>query len=637
MPKLCIDQLQSVVGAWERSDVSMPSRDCPIDFFTLGTCGSCTAIYFFFRCDTDRTASCLRKNHRKEMFVCGCGFVARALASQHGDLGSIPGGFPPEFLHVVILPNDAACRRAFSRYFRFTRPCIPAPLHPRVSLHVMSGEGEHLRENEGRAIGDKRRPDFGKLMSLPAFQCSVCGEMQCHGGTKIESLWIVIDVSSTSRSLETGYVAERSRTGEETAETTENRNQYGRTRSRSQIFANASPMVRQFATSLSDIRQCTEPTKQRITLLISPSSGSYLGNNAVVGRDKGASVVQWLDYLPSTYSKRVRFPAGSRLDFHMWKLCRMMPLVGEFSQGSPVSWLFHSDPAPYSPQSPSSVLKTSLLRGAQISSFAHSLTYALAGSISFDAKIATLAHRRRDIYRQEIFARTLKSPAVVAGPHPCLAHAWCELRVVLASQSYTGKNDLTFISIVGANSNTGEPEGRQAVFRFPTSHESPKSLLGPRASNCLRPTQSSMEPTCNQMVACPHPPPPPPRTIYRSAEAFPGAICITAPQFDIYRYEVVPRRRPLYRGGGEVSARAVGQGCTGKGGGREGVPCAASLLHNTCAVTSFYPRSMWALRRIEAGDGRVRRGRIDRRRGAPLDVAGGPGPSADSRLSAAAG
>ncbi|KAJ8872911.1 hypothetical protein PR048_026527 [Dryococelus australis] len=44
-----------------------------------------------------------------------------------------------------------------------------------------------------------------------------------------------------------------------------------------------------------------------------------------------------------------------------------MPLVSGFSRGSPVPPPFHSGAAPYPPQSPSSALKTSLLRAAQIS------------------------------------------------------------------------------------------------------------------------------------------------------------------------------------------------------------------------------------------------------------------------------
>ncbi|KAJ8895517.1 hypothetical protein PR048_000853 [Dryococelus australis] len=51
----------------------------------------------------------------------------------------------------------------------------------------------------------------------------------------------------------------------------------------------------------------------------------------------GASVVQWLDYSPPTTTNRVRFPAGSPSDFHMWESCRTITLVGGFSRRAPIS------------------------------------------------------------------------------------------------------------------------------------------------------------------------------------------------------------------------------------------------------------------------------------------------------------
>ncbi|KAJ8872717.1 hypothetical protein PR048_026331 [Dryococelus australis] len=48
--------------------------------------------------------------------------------------------------------GDAACWRVFSGYSRFPRPCIPAPLHPRVSFHVMSGDYGHLRVPAGKPV-----------------------------------------------------------------------------------------------------------------------------------------------------------------------------------------------------------------------------------------------------------------------------------------------------------------------------------------------------------------------------------------------------------------------------------------------------------------------------------------------------
>ncbi|KAJ8873585.1 hypothetical protein PR048_024403 [Dryococelus australis] len=64
---------------------------------------------------------------------------------------------------------------------------------------------------------------------------------------------------------------------------------------------------------------------------------------------------------PPTKANRVQSPAGSP-DFRKWESRWTIPLVGGFSRGSP---------APYSLQSPSSALKTSLLRAAQISSLTH--------------------------------------------------------------------------------------------------------------------------------------------------------------------------------------------------------------------------------------------------------------------------
>ncbi|KAJ8871697.1 hypothetical protein PR048_028024 [Dryococelus australis] len=63
-------------------------------------------------------------------------------------------------------------------------------------------------------------------------------------------------------------------------------------------------------------------------------------------------------------ANRVQSSAGSP-DFRMWDSCQTMPFVGGFSRGSPVSPPFHSGDAPYSPQSPSSALKTSLLRAGR--------------------------------------------------------------------------------------------------------------------------------------------------------------------------------------------------------------------------------------------------------------------------------
>ncbi|KAJ8897405.1 hypothetical protein PR048_002751 [Dryococelus australis] len=64
------------------------------------------------------------------------------IARNHEDPGSIPGGFAPGFSRVGFVLDDTVCRGGggSSGFTRFLRPCIPAPLCPRVSFHVMSGD-----------------------------------------------------------------------------------------------------------------------------------------------------------------------------------------------------------------------------------------------------------------------------------------------------------------------------------------------------------------------------------------------------------------------------------------------------------------------------------------------------------------
>ncbi|KAJ8878119.1 hypothetical protein PR048_022586 [Dryococelus australis] len=86
----------------------------------------------------------------------------------------------------------------------------------------------------------------------------------------------------------------------------------------------------------------------------------------------GAAVAKRLACSPCTTANWIQSPAGPLPEFRMWESFRKMPLVGGFSRGFPIS------PA----ASPSSALKTSLLRASQISSLTPSLvsdTIAWAG------------------------------------------------------------------------------------------------------------------------------------------------------------------------------------------------------------------------------------------------------------------
>ncbi|KAJ8865987.1 hypothetical protein PR048_033511 [Dryococelus australis] len=65
-----------------------------------------------------------------------------------------------------------------------------------------------------------------------------------------------------------------------------------------------------------------------------------------------------------TFLSAVSIPGRVTPDVRMWASCCAMLLVGGFSRGSPVRSPFHSGAAPYSPQSPSSAHRASLLRAA---------------------------------------------------------------------------------------------------------------------------------------------------------------------------------------------------------------------------------------------------------------------------------
>ncbi|KAJ8894528.1 hypothetical protein PR048_007185 [Dryococelus australis] len=102
--------------------------------------------------------------------------------------------------------------------------------------------------------------------------------------------------------------------------------------------------------------------------------------------DPGALVAERLARSPLP-TRRTGFnpPTGSLPDFRTVGRCRWSAgFIGDV----PFPLRFHSGAAPYSPRSPSSALKTSLLRAAQISSLTHPrdpgmflVTYALTSSI----------------------------------------------------------------------------------------------------------------------------------------------------------------------------------------------------------------------------------------------------------------
>ncbi|KAJ8883600.1 hypothetical protein PR048_015444 [Dryococelus australis] len=110
------------------------------------------------------------------------------------------------------------------------------------------------------------------------------------------------------------------------------------------------------------------------------------------------------DYSPPTQANRARLPAGSLQDFRMWESCRTMPLVGWYSRGSPA--LLHTHVV-----SPTSALKTPMLRAAQISPLhsscaSHENGLTCCSSVSMDEIISRGS-------KQSLFTRRANSPFTV--------------------------------------------------------------------------------------------------------------------------------------------------------------------------------------------------------------------------------
>ncbi|KAJ8877046.1 hypothetical protein PR048_021498 [Dryococelus australis] len=139
----------------------------------------------------------------------------------------------------------------------------------------------------------------------------------------------------------------------------------------------------------------------------------------------GAAVAE---RLAPTKAIRVQSPAGSPV-FRMWESCRTMPLVGGFSRDLPFPPPFHAGAAPYSPQSPSSALKTSLFRAAQ-SLHVTSQTIALTIDLYTARKIGERCHGKfssfhvyqKMEYRECTASIKYSFPVYTSLPFNCVAH-----------------------------------------------------------------------------------------------------------------------------------------------------------------------------------------------------------------------
>ncbi|KAJ8866722.1 hypothetical protein PR048_032583 [Dryococelus australis] len=141
------------------------------------------------------------------------------------------------------------------------------------------------------------------------------------------------------------------------------------------------------------LRSCAAPCRTRIThaVLIVPkhASASIRSPNFPLG----AMVAERLACSPPTMANRIQSPAGSP-DFRMWESCLTMLLVGGFSRGSLVPSPLHSGTAPYSLQSPSSALKTSLVSGWRLlSGYPQSFGVAKASTFRHSLRVASPAKK----------------------------------------------------------------------------------------------------------------------------------------------------------------------------------------------------------------------------------------------------
>ncbi|KAJ8874514.1 hypothetical protein PR048_025374 [Dryococelus australis] len=196
------------------------------------------------------------------------------------------------------------------------------------------------------------------------------------------------------------------------------------------------------------------------------------------GISAGSMVAEQLACSPPTKANHVQYLAGSP-DIRKWESCRTMPLVSGFYRGSPVS----PAPAPYSPKTPSSALKTLLLRAAQISS----LTLLLAAGEK-DQVVCLLNHvsLEEDGYKSLEGNQLLRSPPTKTN------------RVQIPSRATPGFSHLGFVpdDAAGSAGFLGDLSFPLLFYSSaaPFSPESPSSAV---KTSLLRSAQiSSLDKSC---------------------------------------------------------------------------------------------------------------------------------------------
>ncbi|KAJ8895161.1 hypothetical protein PR048_000486 [Dryococelus australis] len=130
------------------------------------------------------------------------GIVVGLLASHLDELGSIPGGVDPGFLHVGVIPDDAAGLRVFSGISHFPHPFIPAPFQTRFASLALTFKALICVGMKGRGkreIAEKTRQPKTSSGTIPT-----CENPVTRPGIKPGSPW-------WEASVLIGYVADTRR------------------------------------------------------------------------------------------------------------------------------------------------------------------------------------------------------------------------------------------------------------------------------------------------------------------------------------------------------------------------------------------------------------------------------------------
>ncbi|KAJ8894328.1 hypothetical protein PR048_006949 [Dryococelus australis] len=257
------------------------------------------------------------------------GLAVRLLASRPGGPGSIPGGVAPGVPHVGIAWRDAAGRRGFLEDLPF-----PAALASMVAfLHL-------LRKHLIRGI----TPILCSLSSISQ-------DLGVKSRPDISSLRTPLSASDHSQQDNVRLVANPA----------------------------CRPSLGDRVEEESERPQETKYEAERL------SPYAQVPNIDSAVKSRGAAVAERLVHSPPTKANRVQSPARSP-DLRKWESRWSASILGDLPLPQPP----HSGAAPYSPQSPSSALNTSLFRAAQISSSTQSLiSYPRAASHPRPSPLAT--------------------------------------------------------------------------------------------------------------------------------------------------------------------------------------------------------------------------------------------------------